>query len=189
MKLVVGLGNPGRKYELTRHNVGFDVLALVAQRLGTPQGKSQFHGETASGRLDGESVLLLQPHTFMNLSGQSVLAARDFYKLKNEDILVVCDDLNLPLGRLRFRASGSDGGQKGLANILNRLGTKEIARLRFGIDPPPAGWDAADHVLGKFNKKQREEVEVSLRIASDAVLDWVRSGVDFCMNRYNPSNA
>jgi len=147
MKLVVGLGNPGRKYEGTRHNVGFDCLAKLAGRLPAAPVKQKFQGELIEAEIGGERVLLLCPLTYMNLSGGSVLAARDFYKIKENDILVVCDDFHLPLAKLRFRAKGSAGGQKGLADILRRLGTENIARLRIGIGEPPPQWNVADYVL------------------------------------------
>ena len=150
MKLVVGLGNPGKKYENTRHNVGFEVVCELLRRYSPGKPKTKFQGEFYETRLGGESVLLLMPHTFMNLSGRSVLAARDFYKIDNAEVLVVCDDLNLDLGRIRFRPKGSSGGQNGLADILTRLGSQEISRLRMGIGRVPDGWDAADFVLGRY---------------------------------------
>lgn len=185
MKLVVGLGNPGRKYEGTRHNVGFEVLAELAREYGTSPVRAAFQGEVSEANLRGERALLLAPHTLMNLSGGSLLAARDFYKIENHDLLVVCDDFNLPLGRLRVRAKGSAGGQKGLADILRRLGTQDIARLRVGIGEPPANWDPADFVLSKFAKQERPEIDLAVRVAADAVAVWAAEGVAACMNRYN----
>ncbi len=185
MKLVVGLGNPGRKYEATRHNIGFAVVAVVGRRWGAGPVRSAFRGETADVQIDAERVLLLCPHTYMNRSGQSVLAARDFYKLQNQDLLVVCDDFNLPLGRLRARARGSAGGQRGLEDIIRVLGSEEFCRLRVGIGPPPAGWDPADYVLSRFREEEREEVELAVQRAADAVEVWVTEGIDACMNRFN----
>lgn len=185
MKLVVGLGNPGRKYEGTRHNVGFEVLAELARLHGSGGSRSNFQGQSVDANLNGERALLLWPHTFMNKSGTSVVQARDFYKVANEDLLVVCDDLNLPLAKLRFRARGSAGGQKGLSDIIRCLGGEDFARLRIGIGQPPQGWDAADYVLGKFGKPERSEVEAAIWRAADAVVIWAREGVDACMNRFN----
>lgn len=188
MKLIVGLGNPGKKYEGTRHNVGFDVLAILARRNGSSGVKSQFQGETADVNIGGERTLLLWPHTFMNRSGSSVVAARDFYKLANADVLIVCDDLNLPLGKLRVRAKGSSGGQKGLEDTIRAVGGDEIARLRIGIGSPAdvhAGMDAADFVLGKFAKAERTELDIALNRAAEAAEAWVREGTAVCMNRYN----
>ena len=135
-QLVVGLGNPGERYARTRHNVGFAVLAELARKFATGRAKSKFHGEVVEAELDGQKALLLGPETYMNRSGTSVQAARDFYKLPHEDLLIICDDLNLSLAKLRFRARGSSGGQKGLADVINRLGTEEFSRLRIGIGAP-----------------------------------------------------
>jgi peptidyl-tRNA hydrolase, PTH1 family len=185
MKLVVGLGNPGRKYQGTRHNIGFTVLDELARKHGLGQRRGAYSGEVVEANLDGEKTLLLWPHTFMNLSGGSVLAARDFYKLSDEDLLIVCDDFNLPLAKLRFRSGGSSGGQKGLADIVRRLGTEEISRLRVGVGSPPPGFDAADFVLSKFRKDEEADMTEAAWRAADAVVVWVKSGIADCMNRYN----
>ena len=185
MKLVVGLGNPGGKYRDTRHNVGFSVLALLAKEAGADKPKQKFEAELCEVQVEGERVLLLCPLTYMNLSGKSVLAARDFFKLDHGSILVVCDDFNLPLGRLRIRADGSAGGQKGLQDILQQLGTQSVPRLRLGIGPTPGGWNPADFVLGKFTKTEQEAVDVAVAQAVDAVRMWIRQGVEPTMNRYN----
>src|SRR5688572_30356880 len=150
MKLIVGLGNPGDKYKETRHNVGFEVTSRLAARFGASPPRARFQGETVEANIAGQKVLLLTPLTYMNLSGASVLAARDFYKIELQDILIVCDDFNLPLGKLRLRARGSAGGQNGLADILRRLGTEDLPRLRIGIGSPPPGRDPAGYVLGRF---------------------------------------
>ncbi len=185
MKLVVGLGNPGRRYEATRHNVGFIVVGELAKKYFASRLKSRFQGETAEIDLDGEKALLLTPTTYMNLSGASVLAARDFYKIPQEDLLVVCDDLNLPLAKLRVRAAGSAGGQKGLEDIIRRLGTEEFARLRIGIGTPPDGWSWPDFVLSKFTKEEIPAMEQAVARAIEAIVVWAREGVQTCMNRYN----
>ncbi len=185
MKLVVGLGNPGRKYTETRHNIGWMVLAELKQRYGKTQTKEKFHGELVEAEIGGEQVLLLAPHTFMNLSGQSVLAARDFYKLPEDDLLVVCDDFSLPLGKVRVRPGGSSGGQKGLADIARRLGNDRFPRLRIGIGPIPENWDPAGFVLGKFAKEERDEVGVLVTAACGAVASWALEGIDACMNQFN----
>lgn len=185
MKLVVGLGNPGRKYEGTRHNVGFRIAAELAARHGDGRVKQAFHGEVVEGKIDEEKTLLLCPHTLMNRSGGSVLAAKDFYKIDTADLLIVSDDLNLPLGKLRFRANGSSGGQRGLADILQRLGTQDVPRLRIGIGAPTHGRDAADWVLGRFSKDEQVEIDVAVMRAADAVELWVRQGMSVSMNQYN----
>ena len=185
MKLVVGLGNPGRRYEATRHNIGYIVVGELAKKYLAGGLKTRFQGETAEINLDGQKVLLLTPTTYMNLSGASVLAARDFYKIPQEDLLVVCDDLNLPLAKLRVRAAGSAGGQKGLEDIVRRLGTEEFARLRIGIGSPPEGWNWPDFVLSKFSKEEIPAMEQAVARAVEATVVWAREGVQACMNRYN----
>ncbi len=185
MKLVVGLGNPGRKYEGTRHNVGFAVVGELAKRHAVGRPKEKFHGEVVEAELGGQKLLLLGPLCYMNLSGKSVLAARDYYSLANEDLLVVCDDLNLPLAKLRFRPGGSAGGHKGLLDIIAKLGTDEFPRLRIGIGAPPDHWDAADFVLGRFTEMEKPEMAQATASAADAVADWVVQGMALCMNRYN----
>lgn len=185
MKLVAGLGNPGRKYEQTRHNVGFQVAAKLAERFGQSTPRSKFQGEVVEASVGAEKLLVLCPHTYMNRSGSSILAARDFYKLELAELIVVCDDLSLPLGKLRIRAKGSSGGQNGLKDIIERLGSDEFPRLRIGIESPPPGWDAADYVLSKFTKDDRAEIDVAVSRAADAVECWVREGIESCMNRYN----
>jgi PTH1 family peptidyl-tRNA hydrolase len=185
MKLIVGLGNPGRKYAATRHNVGFEVVAELARRFATGKVKEKFQAESVEASIDGEAALLLCPQTYMNKSGSSVQPARDFYKLENHELLVICDDFNLALAKLRFRARGSSGGQKGLADVIRRLGTEEFSRLRIGIGPPPEGWDVADYVLSKFDKVDLPEMEQAVLRAADAVVAWTREGIEYCMNEYN----
>jgi len=185
MKLVVGLGNPGRQYEGTRHNVGYLVAAELARRCGGGVPKARFHGAMVEGELGGQKVLLLSPTTYMNLSGASVQEAKNFFKLADEDLLVVCDDMNLPLGKLRFRPRGSSGGQKGLENIIQQLGTEEFSRLRIGVGTAPEGWDWADYVLSKFAPEEVPLIEQAVARAADAVADWAREGIEFCMNQYN----
>lgn len=185
MKIVVGLGNPGRKYENTRHNLGFMVAAELARRHGAGKPRSAFQGEAVDATLKGVRTLLLCPHTFMNNSGASVVLARDFYKLTNADVLVVCDDLNLPLGKLRFRARGSAGGQKGLEDIIRRLGGEDVPRLRLGIGQPPDRMDSADWVLAKFSKGERPEADSAVWRGADGAVDWAAHGIEYCMNHYN----
>jgi PTH1 family peptidyl-tRNA hydrolase len=185
MKLVAGLGNPGRAYDGTRHNIGFDVLEVLAKRTGAPGRRARFQGEFAQATIRGCPVLLLWPLTWMNLSGASVLAAKDFYKIDNADILVLCDDFQLPTDTIRLRGSGSSGGQKGLSDILARLGSNAVPRLRIGVGPLPAGWTSADFVLGKFTKQERPEVAALVERAADAVEEWVGAGIESAMNRFN----
>lgn len=186
MKLVVGLGNPGRQYVGTRHNVGYEVLAELARRWAAEnRPRVQFSGETVSATIHGVKVLLLSPTTYMNRSGTSVRAATDFYKLDLQDILVVCDDMNLPLGKLRFRSRGSSGGHKGLADIIRALGTEEVPRLRIGIGKPPGGEDSVRFVLSHFGKEEETIIRGAYRRAADAVEIWVTQGIEACMSQFN----
>jgi PTH1 family peptidyl-tRNA hydrolase len=185
MKLIVGLGNPGRKYESTRHNVGFEVLHAVAKRCAAEAAKDKFDGRLAAAAIGSERVLLLWPLTLMNRSGQSVLGAVSFYQLPLADVLVVCDDFNLPLGTLRFRSQGSAGGQKGLQDIIERLGTEQFSRLRLGIGPVPDAWDPADFVLSRFPADERSLIDETIKRAADGVECWVAEGIDASMNRFN----
>lgn len=185
MKVVIGLGNPGRKYVGTRHNIGFVVVEELARRHMTGSPKKSFEAEIAEASIAGEKVLLVCPQTFMNLSGTTALQVRDFYKLSEADLFVVCDDFALPSGRLRIRPQGSGGGQKGLADILRRLGTENVPRLRIGVGPLPAGWDGADFVLGRFAKNEIPEIELAVARAADAVELWIREGIAPAMNKYN----
>lgn len=189
MKLVVGLGNPGRKYQGTRHNVGFVTLDLVARRNAADPPKNNFEALVAPVTLGGHKSLLVWPQTYMNLSGQSVLVVRDFYKIDSADILVVADDFHLPLGKLRVRAAGSAGGQKGLANILTRLGTEAIARLRIGIGSPPPHMAPMDYVLGRFARAEEPQIDAAIERAAEAVELWAERGIQPCMNRFNAASA
>jgi peptidyl-tRNA hydrolase, PTH1 family len=184
MKVVVGLGNPGRQYAGTRHNVGWEVIDYLARGPGVGSPRSAFQAEVAEATEGGEKVLLVKPHTFMNLSGRAVRAVVDFYKLAPADLLVVCDDFNLPLGKLRVRTKGSHGGQNGLRNIQEQLGTDEYARMRIGVGQPGPG-DAVDHVLSRFKPGERAVVEDTIAAAAAGVLVWLRQGVEACMNRVN----
>jgi len=185
MKLVVGLGNPGRQYRDTRHNIGSMILAELAIRIGQVNPKIRFQGEMVETKIGDEQVILLSPTTYMNRSGLSVSEAVRFYKLPLEQLLVLCDDLNLPFGKLRMRTGGSSGGQKGLADIVQKLGTDEFCRLRFGIDRPFGPISTTDYVLGKFFPDEQKKLP-DLRIeAANAVECWVKNGPQEAMNRYN----
>lgn len=185
MKLIAGLGNPGSKYVGTRHNVGFEVLAELAGRFDAGRPKAKFNAELAEIRIGSEKVVLLSPLTYMNRSGQSIGAAMDFYRCKLADLLVICDDLNLDLARLRFRPGGSAGGQNGLKDIIQRLGTQDFNRLRIGVGRPPAGRDAADFVLGKFTTDEQPTIQAGCHRAAVAVETWVCEGLSAAMNVFN----
>lgn len=189
MKLIVGLGNPGRKYIGTRHNVGFEVIASLATRYDIGRPKSKFNAEIAETRIANEKAILVSPLTYMNLSGKTVIEAVNFYKLEIHDLIVICDDLALDVGRIRIKPAGSAGGQNGLKDVIARLGRNDFARMRIGIGSPPDGWDAADYVLGKFSPDDRATIESTIHRAADAVETWVSEGVQNAMNRFNADPA
>ncbi|MBT3279676.1 MAG: aminoacyl-tRNA hydrolase [Phycisphaerales bacterium] len=189
-KFVVGLGNPGRRYQGTRHNVGFDVLDTLQRRWMLGEPKTAFGGLTWDARytrFDEEPVrvALLAPQTFMNCSGQPTAQLLSFYKGQPSDVLVVVDDYAIDLGRLRLRPGGSAGGHNGLKDMARHLGTEDYARLRVGVGPCPGVMDSADFVLGKFAKKEIEEIGVSIERAADAVEAWLTQEVHAVMERYN----
>ncbi len=186
MKLLVGLGNPGGKYAGTRHNVGFDLIDYLAQAPGVGAFRGQFQSLIAEATEGNEKILLVKPQTFMNLSGQAVRAILDFYKLSNDDLLVICDDYNLPLGKLRVRANGSAGGQNGLKNIEAQLETDAYARLRIGVGQPGPG-EAVDFVLSRFKPGERPAIDDALSLAANGIQLWIRNGLDACMNLVNGS--
>ena len=183
MKLIVGLGNPGPKYAGTRHNVGFDAIDYLAAAPGCTPFREKFEALVAEMKEGDETVLLVKPLTFMNLSGRAVRAVADFYKVPVENLLVVCDDINLPLGKLRTRTKGSHGGQNGLRNIQEQLGTDAYTRLRLGVGQP--AFDAVDHVLSKFKPGERAAVADAIAVAAQAALTWVRRGTEAAMNAFN----
>ncbi|MDO4585723.1 MAG: aminoacyl-tRNA hydrolase [Planctomycetia bacterium] len=184
-KIVVGLGNPGTKYQGTRHNVGYMVLAKLAERFAQGKPRIQFQGNTLDVKIKGTNILLLCPTTYMNLSGNSISSALRFYKLTPSELLVVCDDVDLPVSKIRFRTSGGSGGQKGLQNTIERLGTNEFARLRVGIGRPPQNRETADYVLSHFGNNEKEEIQLAIQNAADAVELWISDGDSAVMNRYN----
>lgn len=189
MKIVVGLGNPGKQYEATRHNVGFDTLRLLAEQHHAEAPKPKFDSYVAEATVDGQRALLVWPQTFMNLSGAAVRQATGFYKTPLEDLLVICDDFALDTGRLRIRAKGSSGGQNGLKDVARQLGTEDYTRLRIGVGPVPGGKNAADFVLGRFAPKERELVDVAIADAAAAVACWAKAGATEAMNRFNGAGA
>ena len=183
MKLIVGLGNPGREYDRTRHNVGFMVVDELSRRLGDPGYRARFKGLVAEGLMAGEKAILLKPLTFMNLSGQSVSEAVRWYHLDLEDVLIIGDDLDLPFATLRLRARGSAGGHNGLSSIFQQLGTTEVSRLKVGIGR--GSNTAHSHVLGRFSAEQQTELPFLLATAADTVEQWVREGIVATMNTAN----
>jgi peptidyl-tRNA hydrolase, PTH1 family len=188
MKLVVGLGNPGRTYRGTRHNVGFEVVDLVASRHGLVFEGAPADAVQARWRQADEVVLLVKPLTFMNVSGEAVGALSRFYKIALADVLIVCDDVALDLGRLRVRGAGGEGGHNGLRSVADALGTTDYARLRVGVGRGDVRRDLADHVLARFEPDEVPGIEAAVARAADAVETWVSDGLVKTMNVFNRSD-
>jgi PTH1 family peptidyl-tRNA hydrolase len=192
MKLVVGLGNPGREYVGTRHNVGFEVVDRVADKFRFASSgdfdrlaRTKFDGLAIDGMIGDEKLLLLKPTTYMNLSGRAVQSAMAFYQLSPADIMIVLDEMALPCGKLRIRSGGSDGGHNGLRDIQRALGTNEYPRLRVGIDPPPPPIVGKDYVLGRFSPEQRKLIDPAIDRATGAIVRWIEKGIEPAMNEFN----
>jgi len=185
MKLIAGLGNPGREYAGTRHNVGFEVVDVLVNRYGMSSPRNRFDSEAFDGMIGAEKVILLKPQTYMNLSGKAVQGAMAFYQLTPADILIVLDDLALPCGKLRIRPGGSSGGHNGLKDIERALGTSQYPRLRLGIDASPSFMDAKDYVLSRFTDEQRKLIDPVIKKAADAVVCWIEKGTNAAMNVFN----
>lgn len=181
--MIAGLGNPGAKYAGTRHNVGFDVVDVLASRFSISLGSEKFHAWFGKGEIRGRQVVLLKPTTFMNRSGRAIASAGRFYKLEFEDLLVVSDDIALPVGRLRMRPKGSAGNHKGLQDVIDRIGTDEWCRLRIGIGAPVG--DPSIYVLSRFDEADEKVMHAARQRAADAVECWIEHGPDLTMTRFN----
>lgn len=183
MKLIVGLGNPGKKYEKTRHNMGFMVVDLFSDITGIDIDKEVFNGLLGRGKFLNEDVILLKPQTFMNLSGNSVQQVAHFFKVELEDIIIVYDDMALPPGTMRMRLNGSSGGQKGMQNIIDMMSSQEIKRIRIGIGEPE--FDSVDYVLSKPLKEEQVLIDEAINRAVDALKECIRSNFEKAMSLYN----
>ena len=188
MKLIVGLGNPGAQYHNTRHNVGFLVIDELARRWHADQWREQHQALVAKVRVGEDAVIVAKPLTFMNLSGDAVGGLGGFYKIELPDTLIVLDDVALPLGRLRASRGGSEGGHNGLRSIVDRLGTRDVPRLRIGVGRGDTHRNLADHVLGRFEADEREQVEAAVLRAADASVTFVTDGIERVMNAFNAAN-
>jgi peptidyl-tRNA hydrolase, PTH1 family len=184
MKIVVGLGNPGKEYVNTRHNIGFAVVDALAKAPVASRFQARFQSQVAEVMEGVEKLLLVKPDTFMNKSGQAVRAVVDFYQTPLTELLVICDDFNLPLGKLRVRTGGTHGGHNGLRDIQNHLGTTDYGRLRIGIGAPGEG-QAVNHALSRFRPVEAPVIEDAILRALQAVVVWATRGVAECMNLYN----
>ena len=185
MKLIVGLGNPGAKYAGTRHNAGFSVIDELAERHNIKVDTCKHKALIGKGVINGEKVILAMPQTFMNLSGESVRAIMDFYKLTVDDLIVVYDDIDLDVGKIRIREKGSAGGHNGMKNIILHSGSQDFVRVRVGVGKKPEHMDLADHVLGRFSDEDRQNVEEAIKNAMDAAVLIMQDETDRAMNLYN----
>ena len=183
--LVAGLGNPGRQYEKTWHNCGYLVLEVLSQRHQIPLNKIRFKGLTGQGTIAGRKVILLQPTTYMNLSGESVREAMAFYKIPPQRTLVIYDDLDLPAGQIRMRPSGGAGTHNGMRSIIGQLGRQDFPRVRVGIGPLPANWELVSYVLSDIPQDQQKEMFEAFSRAADAVEKTLRDGIEATMNQAN----
>ncbi len=185
MKLIVGLGNPGNKYAGTRHNIGFDCITALCDEYRIKMGKAELKALTGTGTIDGIKVMLAMPQTYMNLSGDSVRAIADYYKIDISDIIVIFDDISLAPGQIRIRKKGSAGGHNGVKDIIAKLGTMEFARIKVGVGAKPEGYDLADFVLGHFSKNEEVDIRQALDKVKQAVVLMINEEIDKAMNQFN----
>ncbi len=183
--IIAGLGNPGNKYNNTRHNVGFDAIDLMAHLNNISVTKVKFKALIGEGNIEGCRVILVKPQTYMNLSGESIREIIEWYKIPMKNIIIMFDDIDLELGKIRVRPKGSSGTHNGMRNIIYQIQSDEFPRVRIGIGRPPQGWDLADYVLSKFTLDERNIVNESIKNAVEAVSTLLKSGVDAAMNKYN----
>lgn len=185
MYIIIGLGNPSREYEATRHNIGFDAITRIADDHQISMDMKKHRAICGKGIIGSERVILAQPQTYMNLSGESVRELLDFYKVTNHDIIVIYDDISLDVGQLRIRKKGSAGGHNGIKNIIQHLGTDEFMRIKVGVGDKPKDWDLADYVLSRFPKEDEEKIREALMKTSKACDTIITKGIEEAMNLYN----
>lgn len=185
MYLVVGLGNPGRQYEKTRHNVGFEVIDSLADYFGTKLDKLKFKGSYAQIRYENEKIILLKPETFMNASGESVQPFMDYFGIEAENLIVIVDDIDIKFGTVRIRSNGSAGTHNGLKSIINRINNKNFPRIKLAVNQKPSYIDLADFVLSKFTDSERKIIDKEVELAKDAVLEIIKTDVNTAMNKIN----
>lgn len=186
MFLIAGLGNPGRQYEKTRHNMGFDTIDELIDRHSIPQGGIAHKAMYGKGMIAGEKVLAVKPLTYMNLSGEAIREYVNYYKMDPEtELIVIYDDIDLDPGQIRIRKKGSAGGHNGIKSIIAQIGTQNFYRIKVGVGAKPKGWDLADYVLGRFSSEERELVDKAICDAADAVEMILKDGIEAAMNHYN----
>lgn len=185
MYIIAGLGNPGKKYEDTRHNIGFRTIDALADKLNIKVNKIKFKGLVGEGRIAAEKVILLKPHTFMNNSGESIVEILNFYKLKPENLIVVVDDIDIEFAQLKIKKNGSAGTHNGLKSIVNLTGSKDFARFKVGVGKKHPNEDLANFVLSSFPAKDKKHIEDAIDACADAIIEAVSRGIDKSMNSYN----
>ncbi len=185
MKIIVGLGNPGLKYAGTRHNMGFSAIYELSDRYRIQLNKKECKAVTGHGIIEGEKVIIAQPQTYMNLSGEAVRALMDFYKCTPENLIIIYDDSDMDVGRIRIRKKGSAGGHNGIKNIIEHLGGDTFDRIKIGIGSRPADWDMADYVLSRPQKEELPLIRDAVADAASAVEEIIKNGADLAMNRFN----
>lgn len=185
MKIIVGLGNPGKQYAATRHNIGFHVIDELSKRLDIPLTQSKFNGMYGIGHVGTEKVMLLKPLTYMNLSGECIVPMMDYYEVNDDEIVVIYDDLDLQVGKLRLRQKGSAGGHNGIKSIIQHLGSQEFNRIRIGVDRPKNGMKVPDYVLSNFSEDEKIEMIHAVKNSANACEDWVTKKFLDVMNTYN----
>ncbi len=183
--LIVGLGNPGRDYSNTRHNIGFMAVDAFANSIQTKLLKVQNKALVGLGKIEGRGVVLAKPQTYMNLSGQAIVGLLNFYKIPQSNLLVIHDDIDLPFGTIRIRPKGGSAGQRGVGSTIEKLGNQDFARMRLGVGRPPGQMDARDYVLQRFLKADEEFLKILLDKSCEAISEFVVNGLDAAMNRYN----
>ena len=185
MKLIIGLGNPEKDYANTRHNMGFDVINLLAKKYNIEITKNKFKSLYGDGFIENEKVILLKPQTFMNLSGEAVIEIVNFYKISLDDIIVIYDDLDIEPGKIRVRKSGSPGSHNGIKSVTHYLKTNNFSRVRVGIGAPPEEMDIIEYVIGAINTEEKQLLEQGVEKAKDAVIEILKNNIDTAMNKYN----
>lgn len=185
MYIIVGLGNPTREYAGTRHNIGFDVITKIAEDNNIKLDFKKHKAICGKGYIEGEKVILAQPQTYMNLSGESVRELMDFYKISEEELIIIYDDISLDVGQLRIRTKGSAGGHNGIKSIINHLGGQDFPRIKVGVGDKPKGWDLADYVLGHFKGEEQDLIREAITKASNACNCIITNGINKAMNQYN----
>ncbi len=185
MFLIAGLGNPGDKYFATRHNIGFSAIDYISQKNGIKVSKIKHKALIGEGVIAGEKVVLAKPQTFMNLSGESILEITSWYKIPNENIIIIYDDTSLPLSKIRIRTKGSAGGHNGIKSIITNLNSDVFGRIKLGVGAKPENYDLADYVLGHFSKEEQKIMFDVLSVVDDAVYEYLKNGASSAMNKFN----